>query len=62
MFGYLMPRNYIKAMQFDTEKINSKWYDAIKIELESMLEYQVIKKWDNAILDNHKKVMDPPMG
>ena len=62
MFGYLIPRNYIKAMQFDTEKINSKWYDAIKIEMESTLEYQVIKKWDNAILDNHKKVMDPPMG
>ena len=27
-----------------------------------MLEYKVFKKWDNAILDKHKKVMNPPKG
>ena len=41
MFGYLIPRNYMEAMQLDTEK-NSKWYDAIKLEMESMLEYKVL--------------------
>ena len=36
MFGYLIPRNYMEAMQFDKEKNNSKWYDAIKLEMESI--------------------------
>ena len=27
--------------QFDSENKNSKWYDAIKLEMESMLEYKV---------------------
>ena len=62
MFGYLIPRNYMEAMQFDSENKNSKWYDAIKLEMESMLEYKVLKKWDKAILDKHKKVMNPPKG
>ena len=53
MFGYLISRNYMEAMQFDSENKNSKWYDAIKLELESMLEYKVFKKWDKAILENH---------
>ena len=49
-------------MQFDSENKNSKWYDAIKLEMESMLEYKVFKKWDKAILDKHMKVMNPPKG
>ena len=44
MFGYLIPRNYIEAMQFGLENNISKWYDAIKLEMESMLEYKVFKK------------------
>ena len=62
MFGYLIPRNYMEAMQFDSENKNSKWYDAIKLEMESMLEYKVFNKWDKAILDKHKKVTNPPKG
>ena len=62
MFGYLIPRNYMEAMKFDSENKNRKWYDAIKLEMESMLEYKVFKKWDKAILDKHKKVMNPPKG
>ena len=62
MFGYLIPRNYMEAMQFDSENINSKWYDAIKMEMESMREHKVFKKWDKAILDKHMKVMNPPKG
>ena len=60
MFGYLIHRNYMEAMQYDSESKNSKWYEAIKLEMESMLEYKVFKKWDKAILDKHKKVMNPP--
>ena len=55
MFVYLIPRNYMEAMQFDSENKNSKWYDAIKLEMESMLEYKVFEKWDKAILDKYKK-------
>ena len=62
MFGYLIPRNYMEAIQFDSENKNSKWYDAIKLEMESMSEYKVFKKWDKAILDKHKKVKNPPKG
>ena len=62
MFGYLIPRNYMEAMQFDSENKNSKWYDAIKLEMESMLEYKVFKKCDKAILDKHKKVRNHPKG
>ena len=62
MFGYLIPRTYMEAMQFDSENKNSKWYDAIKMEMESMAEYKVFKKWDEAILDKHKKVMNSPKG
>ena len=62
MFGYLIPRNYMEAMQFDSENKNSKWYNAIKFEMESMLEYKVFKKWDKLFLDKHKKVMNSPKG
>ena len=62
MFGYLIPRNYMEAMQYDSENKNRKWYDAIKLEMESMLEYKVFIKWDKAILDKHKKVTNPPKG
>ena len=50
------------AMQYDSENKNSKWYDASKLEMESMLEYKVFKKWDKAILDKHKKDTNPPKG
>ena len=62
MFGYLIPRNYMEAMQFDSENKNSKWYDAIKLEMKSMSEYKVFKQWDKAIHDKHKKVKNPPNG
>ena len=62
MFGYLIPRNYMEAMHFDSKNKNSNWYDTIKLEMESMLEYKVFKKWDKAILDKHKKVINSPKG
>ena len=62
MFGYLIPRNYVEAIQFDSENKNSKWYDAIKMEMGYMREYKVFKKWDKAILDKYKKVMNSPKG
>ena len=35
-------------------------FTLVLTEMESMLEYKVFKKWDKAILDKHKKVMNPP--
>ena len=62
MLGYLIPRNYMEAIQFDSENKNSTWCDAIMLGIESMIEYKVFKKWDKAILDKHKKVMNSPKG
>ena len=62
IFGYLIPRNYMEAMQFDSENKNSILYDAIKLQMESMLEHKVFKKCDKAILDKHKKVINSPKG
>ena len=45
MFGYLIPRNYMEAMEFDKENKNSKQYHAIKLEMESMQANKVFK-WD----------------
>ena len=44
MFGYLIPRNYMEAMQLDEENKNSTWYDATKLEMESMQSCKVFKK------------------
>ena len=52
MFGYFIPRNYMAAMPFDSENKNIKWYDAIKLDMESMLEYKVFKMWDKESLTN----------
>ena len=49
-------------MQFDKENHNSKWYDAIKLEMESMQAYRVFNKWDKAIIDMYKKVIYAPKG
>ena len=35
IYWYLIPRNYMEAIQFDKENKNSKWDDAIKLEMES---------------------------
>ena len=62
MIGYLILRKYMETMQFDAENKNSEWCDAIKLEMELMREYKVIKMWDKAILDKHKKILNPPNG
>ena len=52
----------MEAIQFDSEIQNSKWYDAVKLEMKSMRDFKVFKKWDKSILDKHKKVMSSPKG
>ena len=48
MFGFLIPRNYTEALEFDKANNNSKWYDATKAELDSIHSYQVFQKHEKA--------------
>ena len=62
MFGFLIPRNYIEALEFDKANNNSKWYDATKAELDSIHSYHVFQKHEKAIYDKQKKVINTPPG
>ena len=61
MFGYLIPKLH-GSHAISKENKNCGWYDAIKLEMEYMQKYEAFKKWDKAILDKHKKIMNPPKG
>ena len=52
----------MEAIQFDKENKNRNWYDAIKLEMESMQSNKDFKKWDKVILEMHKKVINAPKG
>ena len=58
MFGFLIPRNYIEASEFDKANNNSKWYDATKAELDSIHSCEVFKKHEKAQYDKQKKVIN----
>ena len=44
MFGFLIPRNYTEALEFDKANNNSKWYNATKAEVDSIHSYEVFQK------------------
>ena len=60
MFGFLIPRNYTEALEFDKANNNSKWYDATKAELDSIHSYEVFQKHEKAQYDKQKKVINAP--
>ena len=60
MFGFLIPRNYTEASEFDKANNNSKWYDATKADLDSTHSYEVLKKHEKAQYDRQKKVLNTP--
>ena len=60
MFGFLIPRNYTEALEFDKANNNSKWYGATKTELDSIHSYQVFQKHEKAQYDKQKKVINAP--
>ena len=62
MFGYCIPRNYTEAGEFDKANNNSKWYDAMKAEIDSIHSYEVFKKHEKAQYDKQKKVINAPQG
>ena len=63
MFGYLIPRSYREALEFDKENYNTKlaWADATREEMDCIKEQQVFTKhqrvkWDS----NHKRIINVP--
>ena len=62
MFGFLIPRNYIEALEFDKANKYNKWYDATKAELDSIRSYEVFQKHEIAQYDTQKKVINAPPG
>ena len=49
MFGFLIPRDYTEALEFDNA--NSKWYDATKAELDSIHSCEAFQKHDKVKYD-----------
>ena len=61
MFGYLIPRSYKEALEFDKENNNTKWADATRDEMDCIKEQQVFTKHQRAKWDsNHKKILNAP--
>ena len=61
MFGYLIPRSYKEAIEFDKENNNTKWADATRDEMDCIKEQKVFTtyqrdKWDS----NHKRILNAP--
>ena len=55
MFGYLIPKSYKEALEFEKENINTKQADVIRDEMNCIKEQEVFStceraKWDS----NHK--------
>ena len=62
MFGFLIPRNYIEALEFDKANKHSKWYDATKAELDSIHSSEVFQKHEKEQYNKQKKVINAPPG
>ena len=61
MFGYLLPKSYEEAFEFDIESNNTKWADATRDEMDCIKEQQVFtkrqrEKWD----PQHKRILNAP--
>ena len=55
MFGFLIQRNYSQALEFDKTNNNSKWYDAIKAEMDSIHSFQ--QEGSNSILSKAQIIL-----
>ena len=62
-FGYLVPRDYKHALELDKINGNSRWYDATKMELDQINEYQVFIDHGVAKYDSKaKRIMNALQG
>ena len=61
MFGYMVPKSYKEALEFDKENNNTKWTDATRDEMDCIKEQHVFTKGQRAKWDsNHKKIINAP--
>ena len=61
IFGYLIPKSYKEALEFDKENNNTKWADATRDEMDCIKEQQVFTKEPKAKWDpQHKKILNAP--
>ena len=61
MLGYLIPKAYKEALEFDKENNNTKWTDATRDEMDCIKEQQVFSKRPRAKWDpQHNKVLNTP--
>ena len=62
-FGFLIPKDYKQALQLDEQNGNSKWYDATKLEMDQINEYNVFQDHGKAQYDpKSRKVSNAPNG
>ena len=54
MFGYEVPHNFKRAVELDSLNGNTKWQDAMRLEMESLVEYDTFKD-----LGHHKSIAPP---
>ncbi|KAL7570791.1 hypothetical protein ACA910_014420 [Epithemia clementina (nom. ined.)] len=62
MFGYQIPRDYEEAMELDRKNGNTKWKEAIDLELKQIDDYQTFKDIGRAELDQKGQVKNAPAG
>ena len=61
IFGYLIPRSYKEALNFDKENNSTKWADGTRDEMDCIKEQHVFTKHQRAKWDsNHKKILNAP--
>ena len=62
-FGFLIPKDYKQALQLDEQNGNSKCYDATKLEMDQINEYNVFQDHGKAQYDpKSTKVSNAPNG
>ena len=54
-FGYFIPSDYKHALELDNLNGKSRWYDATKMEMDQIIQYQVFKDHDKATYDPKTK-------
>ena len=62
MFGFLIPRNFTEALEFDNADNNRKWYDATMAELDFIHSFEVFQKPEKVKYNMQKKVLNVPPG
>ena len=57
--GWEVPRDYAHALQLDVQNGNTKWKDAIDLEIKQIKEYQVFKDYGKVEYEKGKVINGP---